>query len=532
MLRNKILMPLFLVLLEYNYHWQKIKKEVEKNPYFPNHTVFLKMLIVEKNMKEGCMMNTIVNEKLIPFKELEQKIFEYICDLGREITQIILERYDEELKNGRDKKKLRCKGTRRTTIKTVYGEVEYGRNVYKGKDEEGRTIWIYLLDEAMSMDKIGMISTNLAEKIAASVTENPYRVTAEIISSTCGQAISHGGVWNLIQQLGERISKEENVLVSEMNADVSRGNEITKILFEEMDGVWLKMQGKDHKRKPKQEMKVAVMYEGWKEDGKQNSRLSNKLVCAGMEKAPEFHAKREAFLRNKYNVDEIELRILNGDGGSWITDPYEPETVFQLDRFHIHQDIRRKIHDKKAQKDITELFEAEKIEEMFEYIKMYADSVTSENENDKQSSNALKLYEYLENNRKGLQSYQKRGLELPEPKEGIIYKNMGVQENQNCTTITMRMKGRRMRWSNNGANNMAKVLASKENKQLYEIIERYTDGLVTAMQMEEIIPVLSVAKAPKKDGKGNVYVDLISHHMPILEAMQTASRKAFKRAFA
>jgi hypothetical protein len=490
------------------------------------------MLIDEKNTKEGCMMNTIVNEKLIPFKELEQKIFNYICELGREITQIMLERYDNELKERRNKKDLRCKGTRKTSIKTVYGEVEYHRNVYKSKDDEGRIIWVYLLDKALAMDKIGMISTNLAEKIATSVTENPYRVTAEIISSTCGQTISSGGVWNLIQHLGERISDEEEVLVSEMNTDKARGTEMVSVLFEEMDGVWLRMQGSNHKRKPKQEMKVAVMYEGWEKDGKKNSRLSKKTVCAGMEKASEFHAKREALLRNKYNADEIEYRILNGDGGSWIKDPYESETVFQLDRFHIHQDIRRKIRSKKAQKDITELFESEKIDEMFEYIKMYADSVSSEDENDKQSSNALKLYEYLNNNREGLLPYQSRGIVLPEPKEGIVYKNMGVQENQNCTTITMRMKGRRMRWSTSGANHMAKVLSSKENKQLYETIERYTDGLIFVMQMEEIIPILSAAKAPKKDGKGNPYVDVITHHMPLLEAMQTASRKAFMKAFA
>lgn len=261
-------------------------------------------------------MNTIVNEKLIPFKELEQKIFGYICELGREITRIILERYDEELAEGRDKKKLRCKGTRKTTIKTVYGEVVYYRNVYKSKDEEGRTVWIYLLDKALAMDKIGMISTNLAEKIAASVTENPYRVTAEIVSGTCGQTISHGGVWNLIQNLGGRISKEEDSLVSRMNADELKGERVTRMLFEEMDGVWLRMQGKNHKKKPKQEMKVAVAYEGWEKDGKHNSRLSNKIVCAGMEKAPEFHAKREAIIRSKYDADEMEYRVLNGDGGS------------------------------------------------------------------------------------------------------------------------------------------------------------------------------------------------------------------------
>lgn len=64
---------------------------------------------------------------------------------------------------------------------------------------------MYLLDEAMHMDKIGLISTNLAEKLAMTVTESPYRVTAEIISKTCGQSISAGGVWNVMQRLGERI---------------------------------------------------------------------------------------------------------------------------------------------------------------------------------------------------------------------------------------------------------------------------------------------------------------------------------------
>ena len=107
---------------------------------------------------------------------------------------------------------------------------------------------------------------------------------------------------------------------------------------------------------------------------------------------------------------------------------------------------------------------------------------------------------------------------------------MGVQENQNCTVITLRMKNRRMRWSVKGANNLAKALYRKENKELIETIERYTDGLIFTLQMQEIVETLSAAKAPKKDGKGNPYVDVIRAHMPLLEAMQTASRKAFKKA--
>jgi len=48
-----------------------------------------------------------------------------------------------------------------------------------------------------------------------------------------------------------------------MNAGQAKGTAVIPVLFEEMDGVWLRMQGKDHIRMKKQEMKVSVMYEGW-----------------------------------------------------------------------------------------------------------------------------------------------------------------------------------------------------------------------------------------------------------------------------
>jgi hypothetical protein len=402
------------------------------------------------------------------------KIYSYVCELAREITQQMLESYDEELAKSRDKKVYRGKGKRKTSIKTIYGEVEYSRNVYRTETEDGQVAHIFLLDQAMHMDKIGLISTNLAEKIALTVTESPYRVTAEQISSTCGQSISAGGVWNMMQRLGERIDEEKE---------------------------------------------------------KQNrSTLVNKTMLAGMEKSNDFHAKREACIRKKYAADEIGQRILNGDGGSWIKEPYDPDTIFQLDRYHIYQEILRKISNKDAQKEIRRLFDEEKMDEMLEYIQIYATSVASQDENDKSSKKAMELYQYL-NNKDGLLPYDKRGINIPAPEKGILYKGMGIQETQNCTVITLRMKHRRMRWSVNGANNLAKALYRKENRELVETIDRYTDGLVFTMQMQEIIETLSAAKAPKKDGKGNPYADRFNHHMPLFEAMQTVSRKAFKRAF-
>jgi hypothetical protein len=479
------------------------------------------------------MMKSIVEEKLISFKTLEQKIFSYVCELGREITTAMLESYDKELAEGRDKKNYRDKGIRTTTIKTVYGEVSYGRHVYQTKLEDGKKAYVYLLDEAMQMEKIGLISTNLAEKLAMTVTEAPYRVTAETISSTCGQSISAGGVWNVMQRLGERISKEEEHAVKQMHADQSEGKAEIPVLFEEMDGVWLSMQDEHHKKMKQQEMKVFTMYEGWDAEKEKQGRSSlvGKTMLAGMEKSREFHEKREAWIRKKYDADEIGQRILNGDGGSWIHEPYDPEAIFQLDRYHVYQEITRKIRDQKAQKEIRELFDTDRPEEMLEYIQTYAASVESPDEKDKSSQKARELYRYLAHNREGLLSYDKRGIKIAAPPEGILYKRMGVQENQNCTVITLRMKNRRMRWSVNGANNLAKILYRKENRELIETIERYTDGLVFTMQMQEIVETLSAAKAPKKDGKGNPYVEVVKAHMPLLEAMQTASRKAFKGVF-
>ena len=115
---------------------------------------------------------------------------------------------------------------------------------------------------------------------------------------------------------------------------------------------------------------------------------------------------------------------------------------------------------------------------MLEYIQTYATSIESLEIEDKSSKKARELYQYLSNNKEGLLPYNKRGITIPEPEEGLVYKGMGIQESQNCTVITLWMKHRRMRWSEKGANNLAKALYRKENKELVENIDRYTDGLI------------------------------------------------------
>ena len=102
-------------------------------------------------------MSLMIKENGVTFKELEKNIYAWVCQIGREFTKEFLEQYDRMLMEGRDTKKYRHKGARQTTIKTVYGEVTYQRIVYEVNEEDGTRRFIYLLDETLELDHIGLI---------------------------------------------------------------------------------------------------------------------------------------------------------------------------------------------------------------------------------------------------------------------------------------------------------------------------------------------------------------------------------------
>ncbi len=138
--------------------------------------------------------------------------------LAREYTKTIFESYDDILSKERDTSKYWNKGKRKTSIKTVYGDIEYERWVCQTRLSDGTKAHVNLLDEQMGMEKIDLISTNLVKKIVNSVMGLPYRAFAEMLSSSTGQSISAGDVWNIAQKLGQRIISEEELDVEKMKA--------------------------------------------------------------------------------------------------------------------------------------------------------------------------------------------------------------------------------------------------------------------------------------------------------------------------
>ena len=475
------------------------------------------------------MSTNILNENAVSFKELEQAIFEQCCEAAREATRAILQAMDEKLAKERDKSKYRDKGYRKTTIKTIYGEVEYLRHVYITRTEDDRNAAVYLLDEELGIDTIGLISTNLAEKIGMVVTCTPFRKTSEQITETTGQSISHSGVWNVVQALGSKLEEEEKELVNEFYTERTRGTKKAGVLFEEMDGIWLKDQRNGGRKGKGLEVKIGTIYEGWKADSGKRSILSGKTVLAGIGSSEEFREKWEAKIQSIYDPSKIEQRILNGDGGDWIKDEYDADTIRQLDRFHVKKTIIEKVPYADARSRMLDLLGRNRSEELVEYVQIYYDSIDPEDEEVRQD--AKELRDYLWNHEEELANYKARDKELPEAPGGIVYKNMGVQENQNCTVIGLRMKGKRKRWAPESANNMIRLLYYRENHDLIDAIDRYTDGEVMIEPvMNRMKMPLSAAKVNVTSCKGrNKYVEILNTHLPITDSSNTRTANVFRR---
>ena len=329
------------------------------------------------------MFEEIVTKDEVKFNDLEKKIFKFVCSFGCMIIKLILESYDRKLMNARDKKKYRHKGLRKNTIKTIMGEVEYKRAMYE-IEENGVKKTVYLLDEKMHINADGKVSENMIEKIVEIVPiTDSYRKAETVIKETTNATLSFEWIRKLTLAVGDKISrreKEERKLMSKGQL-VAGLKEITA-LFEEADGLWINLQGKDRKKrlddqkekckkqnkefnpkmKIKTELKLHVMYEGCKKDDKRHS-LVNKQCIAGIMKPKEIKELRDARVYQQYDEKSIKLRVINGDGAKWTKGITAKGGIYQKDQFHIMQEIVRDVP-KEYRNIIEELVKAKQYDKI------------------------------------------------------------------------------------------------------------------------------------------------------------------------
>ena len=427
------------------------------------------------------MFEEIVTEEEIKFNNLEKKIFKFVCGFGCLIIKLILESYDRKIMQARNSKKYRHKGLRKNTIKTVMGEVEYVRAMYE-VEEAGIKKRVYLLDEKMHINTEGKASENLVEKIVETVPiTDSYRKAEIVIKETTNATLSFEWIRNIVVRLGDKITKKEK----EERKMLDKGQLVAGLkqitaLFEEADGLWINLQGKDRKERleknkkkcekenkefnPKQkiktELKLHVMYEGWKKDDKRHP-LINKQYIAGMMKPKEIKKLRDARVYQQYDVEKIKLRVVNGDGAKWTKGITAKGGIYQKDQFHIMQEIVRDVP-KEYRNIIEELVKTKQ----YDKIEKAIDGLKVELGGEYKAVKKLNtLQSYLSS---GLERYQDI-VEVPEAPEGMEYRNMGTQESQIFSKLKKRFCSGRKAFSEHGANALAKICVLSEKFSLEEL---------------------------------------------------------------
>lgn len=427
------------------------------------------------------MFKEIIPENEIKFNDLEKKIFKFVCSFGCLILKLMLETYDRKLMNARDSKKYRHKGLRKNTIKTIMGEVEYRRVMYE-VEENGIKKTVYLLDEKMHINVEGKVSENLVEKVVEIVPiTDSYRKAETVMDETTNMPLSFEKIREIVIKIGDKISKKEKEERKLLDKDqlVAGLKQITA-LFEEADGLWINLQGKDRekrleknkekckkenkefnpKMKIKTELKLHVMYEGWKKDDARHS-LVNKQYIAGIMKPKEIKEIRDARVYQQYDVKNIKMRVTNGDGAKWTKGITAEGGFYQKDQFHIMQEIIRDVP-KEYRKIFVELINTKRYEE----IQSAIDGLKYELGGEYTAVKKLdKLKSYLSND---LARYQDV-VEVPEAPKGIEYRNMGTQESQIFSKLEKRFCSGRKAFSEHGANALAKVCVLNEKFSLEDI---------------------------------------------------------------
>ena len=431
--------------------------------------------------------------------------YDIAIEFGRELVSRTLEAHDEELRKNRDRHRYRCKGKQQTSIKTKLGAIEYRRNVYIDKSVADGIKCVHLLDEELGIEKIGLVAQEVCEIAGELACVSSYRTAARTITETTGLSISPQGVWNIVQKLGEQ--RGEQV---ERHAELARlgrgvGCVESKILYEENDGVWLKLQGEDRKEHgPSKEMKVGIAYDGatWEQQksGKPRRTLDCKVAHAGFEPAKKFRESKEGVIASRYDVKKIDLRILNGDGANWIQKEEKENCICVLDKFHRNKKLTECIKDKRFLETARNLLYDNRIDELLTCIAAQIESTEDEAEQE----GLRELLTYYTENKEAMTGPYERDIDIPETRApGVIHHaRLGSMESNIFTLIGNRMKDHRCCWSIRGANHLASLLCLKHTTGL----EGLFSGLEPLPQPEaawvDTGAPISASKMPTSAGSG------------------------------
>lgn len=446
-------------------------------------------------------------QEISNFQDLLENVCQASYALGREMLRQALERLDDKLLAERDAARYRCKGFQRTCVKTILGATEFKRRVYVDNAAVEGTHCVHLLDEALGMEKIGLVASDVCRLAAAAACESNYRSAAKTVSEATGLSISPQGVWNLVQKMGRN-----QAAVMERHAELAQMHKGTgvlssEILYEEDDGIWLKLQGASRKEYgASKEMKVGIAYDGvlyqTGKSGPKRRTLDNKVAYASFSSAEDFERNKEGLVASRFRVEDIRLRVSNGDGANWIRKKQSKNGICTLDAFHRNKKITECVKNPEFAQLLRTHLQNKDIPALLACMEAQINSTDDESER----NGLLVLQRYYTENQENLLGYYDRGIEIPETRApGVVHHaRLGSMEGNVFTLIGNRMKGRRACWSFDGANNLALLLCLQKTTGFSYLFAKPAPMPTEENEpvFEDVLPIFGASKVPEREGHG------------------------------
>ncbi len=414
-------------------------------------------------LKEHILM---VLQNVDNFKELEKKVFGLVREIAREEIINILELIDIELMKNRDKNIFEHKDKKSRTIKTIIGPIELERRYYK--DINGN--YHFLLDEYLNIPDNDRQAPGLKEAAIEMIKDMSYRNSAEKVEKLLGVSTSHSSIHNWVQDLGEKINKEQEKKCQELfelgaiPEGIAKRQEVEH-MFVEADGIHLHLQEEE---KTSGELKLSMSYRGWEKrhPSSEDYRLTNKKFYGGVFNSDKFWQQTSVKMYEYYSFEEDAVTVLNGDGAKWVNTgmDYIPAISTRLlDSFHWSRKIYRCLG---RSSYIPKVYDAIEKHDKKE-LKRCLDEARSYRKTKKDKKKVDELETYLINNWEGLEDYREKDLNIPDNVRG-----MGAMESNIDKVLANRMKKQGMSWSKAGARNLAKIIIADRNNELEEKMEQ------------------------------------------------------------
>jgi len=414
------------------------------------------------------------------FKGIEEELLKILRRKFKELLTEVFEEFDEYLMETRDKERLKVKGIRKRTIVTVFGELTFKRRYYyDSKLDEYR----YILDETLNLPKHDRVSNLVKEKALTMVRDISYRKSAARINDMLGGHISASSLHSWVQKLGKKKEKElererkktyEQGLVQEKREDANK----TEHLFIEADGVVVNLQN-DGEERSHLEIKLGVAYTGWENRyfNSKEYRVKNKKIFGGCAESDQFWQEMGINIWQHYDLGSEGVTVLNGDGASWIhrAKTYLPFLNYRmLDSYHLQRNLLNGLGRSKFLPKVREAiadYDKEKTIKLLDEAKSYR-----KNQKDRKKVESLKKYilKHWEN----ILDYRKKDISTPN-----IARGMGIIESNVDYILADRLKKQGISWSEEGAQNISRVIIAYESGELEELLlkeekeEQDTDGV-------------------------------------------------------